>query len=171
MTNTISASPQTLADSLPQLTKHGPIYRHNALFHPLSLQHPSQLPPSLAKRRTKADRCLLLELDHTHSNSKRRSSHKAMGKRIFFLLSGHQHMPKTGPLSPYELVSAFGQKVSPKLKNRLPSFREGFPYWGQDASHTDPPMQIEDHLDGGTFNEKRDTRVHLPGVWSLLRGL
>lgn len=168
MTTTISASPQTLADSAKQLTHHGSIYRHRGLSHRVAFPNPTQLQPSLAKRRTKADHRLLSELDRTHSNSKRHFSHKAMGKRMFFLLSGRHHMEKLGPSSSYETVSTLEEKVSPKLNKQLPSFRDGFPHWCQDASHINA-IQTEDDLNR-TSSGQGDLRVRLPSISALLQG-
>ena len=99
MTTTISASPQTMVDSATQLTKHDPMYSQHSLFNPVGLPDPAHLQPSLAKRRTKADRRLLFELGRTKKTSTRRSSHKAMGKRMFFRLSGRHHMQTSVPPS------------------------------------------------------------------------
>ena len=54
--------------------------------------------------------------------SKRRSSQKAMAKRMFFLLSQRHYMQKLA--SPYEIVLQLDKKSSPQY--RLPSFLDGF---------------------------------------------
>lgn len=137
MTTTISVSPQTLVDSAPQLTKHDPIYTQHGLFNRVALPDPTHFQPSLIKRRTKADQRLLFELGRTKNTSKRRSSHKAMGRRMYFLLSGRHHMQKLVSSS-YENALQLDKKVSLVSKCRLPSFRDGFSVWVQNASHMNP---------------------------------
>ena len=66
--------------------------------------------------------------------SKRRSSHKAMAKRMFFLLSQHHHMQKSASPS-YEIVLQVDKKSSPQY--RLPSFLDGFSNLVQDTGHLD----------------------------------
>ena len=165
MTTTISASPQTLADPAPQLTHHDPIYTHRGLFNRVALPNPASLPPSLAKRRTKADRCMLSELGRTRNISIRHSSHKAMRKRIFFLLSGRHHMQKLLSLS-YERVLQLDKRASLVSQYRLPSFRDGFSPWIQDSGHMDSLQSEITADDVSSGREKAGSR--LPTILTLL---
>ena len=132
MTTTISTSPQTLTDSAPQLIHDGPLCAYLGVFRRTALPDPTRLQPSLAKRRTRADRHLLSELGRAMNISKRRSSHKAMAKRMFFLLSRHHYMQKL--MSPsYEIVLQLDKKSSPQY--RLPSFLDGFSDSVRDTGH------------------------------------
>ncbi|KAF6230373.1 hypothetical protein HO133_004715 [Letharia lupina] len=166
MATPTSASPQTLADSAPQRTQHNSIYTPRGLFNQVTLPNPSHLQPSLAKRRTKADQRLLSEFGLSKNTPMRRSSHNAMGKRMFFLLSGHHHMQKVVPPS-YEHALQLDKKALLVSQYRLPSFREGFSDWIQDTSLMDP-MQSEitvDRLSRGQEN----SGLHLPSIVTLLK--
>ena len=166
MTTTISPPPQTSADWAPQLTLHGPIYAHHGLFDRVALPDPKNLQPSLAKRRIKADRRLLFELDRTKKASKRRSSHKAMGKRIFFLLSERHYMQKAVSLF-YENVLQLDKTASLVSQYRLPSFRDGFSHWVEDISHMEP-MQSEIALDRVCWWQE-SAGLELPSISTVLK--
>ena len=66
--------------------------------------------------------------------AKRRSSHKAMAKRMFFLLSQRHYMQKVASPS-YEIALQLDEKSSPQY--RLPSFLDGFSDSVQDIGHLD----------------------------------
>lgn len=169
MTTTISSTPQTLADSAPQLTQHGPIYAHHSPFNRVPLPDPSHLRPTHAKRRIKADRHLLFELDRTKNASKRRSSHRAMGKRMFFLLSERHYMQKVVPLL-YGKVLHLDQKASLVSQYRLPAFRDGFSHWVEDTTQM-KPMQSQIALDSVSWWQE-NAGLQLPSISTLLkRGL
>lgn len=165
MTTTISASPQTMVDSATQLTKHDPMYSQHSLFNPVGLPDPAHLQPSLAKRRTKADRRLLFELGRTKKTSTRRSSHKAMGKRMFFRLSGRHHMQTSVPPS-HEDIIRLDKKVSLVSQCRLPSFRDGFSVWIQDTRHLNP-IEGEIAISQGSGWEE-NAGLRLPSIQILL---
>ena len=134
MTDTLSPSPQTLTDSAPQLIHDGSLYTYLGAFCRTALPDPTHLQPSLAKRRSRADRHLLSELGHTMNISKRRSSHKAMAKRMYFLLSQRHYLQKAS--SPfYEIVLQLDKKSSAQY--RLPSFLDGFSDSIQDTGDLD----------------------------------
>lgn len=169
MTTIIPSTPQTSADSAPQLTQHGPTYAHHGLFNPSALPDPTHLQPTHAKRRIKADRRLLFELDRTRNASKRRSSQKAMGKRMFFLLSERHCMQKVVPLF-YGTVLQLDRKASLVSQYRLPAFRDGFSHWVEDTSHL-RPMQSQIALDSVSWWQEKAGR-QLPSISMLLkRGL
>lgn len=155
-----------MADLATQLTQHGAIYTSYGLFNRVSLPDPTHLQTSIAKRRTKADRRLLFELGRTKRTSTRRSSHKAMGKRVFFLLSGRHHM-QDSLLPSYENVLQLDKEASILPQYRLPSFREGFSEWAQDVSHMNP-MQSEIALDKvSSWQESAGSQF--PGILTLLK--
>lgn len=167
MTTTISASPQTLADSASQLSHHDPLHTHRRVFDRKTLPDPTKLQPSRAKRRTRADRRLLSELGRAENVSTRRSSLKAMAKRIFFLLSERHHMQKPVPPS-CEVVLQFDNRSSSFVSHyRLPSFREGFSDWVQDTGRFDI-MQSEIAL-YRMARRKDNAGLHLPSVCTMLR--
>lgn len=95
----------------------------------------------------------------------RRSSHKAMGKRIFFLLSKHHHMQKLLPPS-YENVLLLNKKASLVSQYRLPSFRDGFSDWVQDTRQMNA-MQSELAQDR-VYNWLENVEMQLPGISTLL---
>lgn len=166
MATTISASPQTLADSAPQLTRHDHLYNHYGLCSRVSLPDPTHLQSSLAKRRSNADRRLLFELGRSKSILTRRSSHKAMGKRMFFILSGRHHIQKL--VSPsYERISQLDKKPSVVLQYRLPSFRDGFSDWALDSNHMKP---IQSEIPVDTVSDwQEDAGSQLPSIPTLLK--
>ena len=166
MTTTISSPPQTFANSAPQLTLRGPIYAHHGFFNRVALPDPTHLPPSLSKRRIKADRRLLFELDRTKKASKRRSSHKAMGKRMFFLLSERHYMQRAVSLF-YENVLQLDKKASLVSQYHLPSFRDGFSHWVENTSHAEP-MQPEIPLDK-VLRWQESAGLQLPSISTVLK--
>ena len=134
MTTTIATSPQTLTDSASQLIHDGPLYAYLGMFCQTALPDPTCLQPSLAKRRTRADRHLLSELGRTVNIFKRRSSRKAMAKRMFFLLSQRHYMQKVASPS-YEIALQLDRESTPRY--RLPSFLDGFSDSVQGSGHLD----------------------------------
>ena len=166
MTTTIPASPQTLADSAPQLLHHDPLHTYRAELNRMALPDPTKIQPSLAKRRSRVDRRLLFELDRTKNISKRRSSHRAMGKRIFFLLSGRHHMQKMMPPS-HEIVLGLDTKSSSLVSpHRLPSFRDGFSDWVQGTGHLDT---IRSKIALETVSRRQEnTGLQLPSIYTTL---
>ena len=164
MTTTISASPQTLTDSAPQLIHDGPLCAYLGAFCRTALPDPTCLQPSLAKRRSRADRHLLSELGRTMNISKRRSSHKAMAKRMFFLLSQHHYMQKSASPS-YEIVLQLDQKSSPQY--RLPSFLDGFSDSVQDTGHLDS-MHSQTALKGVSRRQEK-AELRLPSTCTIPR--
>ena len=156
-----------MADSAPQLNQQGPKYTAHRLSNRVVLPDPTHLREPVAKRRTKADRRLLFELGRTKGTSTRRSSHKAMGKRMFFLLSGRHNMQNSVP-PPYENVLQLDEKALLLSDYRLPSFREGFSEWVQDISHMNP-MQIEIALDK-VSSWRENVGCQLPSIVTLLKG-
>ena len=167
MTTTISASPQTLADSASQLFYRNSLDTHSGVFDRMALPDPTNLQPSLVKRRTRADRRLLSELGRTKNISKRRSSHKAMAKRMFFVLSGRHNMQKLVPPS-YEVVLQLDEEPSSiVVQYRLPSFRDGFSDWVRDASLSD---SIQSKIALNRMPRRKDNaRLQLPSVFAILR--
>ena len=168
MTTTPSAFPRTPADSAQHITQKAPSYINGDISNRATLPTPVHLDPPLAKRRTKADRRLLLELGRMRKPSRRRSSHKEMGKRMFFLLSGNHHMQKIMPPtyeSPLE-IDAMHEKGPLVSQYRLPSFEEGFSEWIQDTSHM-KPIQSEVIVEGSS-GELDGTVLRLPSIETLL---
>ena len=164
MTTTISASPQTLTNSVPQLTHDRPLYAYLGILCRTTLPDPTHLQPSFVKRRTRADRHLISELGRTMNISKRRSSHKAMAKRMFFLLSKRHYMQKLASPS-YEIVLQLDEKPSPQY--RLPSFLDGFSDSVQEPGHL-RPMHLQTALMGvPTRQEKAGLR--LPSIYTIPR--
>lgn len=109
---------------------------------------------------------MLSELGRARNTSIRRSSHKAMGKRIFYLLSGRHHMQKLVAL-PYERVLQLDKSASLVSHHRLPSFRDGFSPWIQDSGHIDS-LQSEiavDEISSGQEN----AGLQLPTILTLLK--
>lgn len=166
MTTTISASPRTLADSAPQLIQHDRIHTQRGSISRATLPDPAHLQPSLAKRRIKADRHLLSGLGRMRNTSTRRSSSKAIGKRMFFLLSGRHHMRKVVSLS-YEHVPQLDKKASLVSQYRLPSFRDGFPDWIQDTNQMNS-MQSKIALER-VSNWQENAGMQLPSILTLLK--
>lgn len=166
MTTTIRASPQTLADSAPQLLHHDPLHTYHAEFNQMALPDPTKIQPSLAKRRSRADRRLLFELGRTKNISKRRSSHRAMGKWIFFLLSGRHHRQDLMPPS-HEIVLRLDTKSSSLVSPcRLPSFREGFSDWVQDNGQLG---SIRSKIALNTVSKRQEnTGLQLPSIVTTL---
>ena len=66
--------------------------------------------------------------------SKRRSSQKAMAKRMFFLLSQRHYMQKVATPS-YEIALQLHGRSPPQY--RLPSFLDGFSDSVQESGHLD----------------------------------
>ena len=167
MTSTTSSSPQTLADLAPQLAQHDPLYTCSSLLNGTALPDPTRLRPSLAKRRTRADRRLLSELGRIKTMSMRRSSHKAMAKRIFFLFSGpRRRMRKLVPPS-YEIVLRLDKRSAPLSQYRLPSFRDGFMERGQDSGVMNPTMPPTALPVTNTPEWQENAVAQLPSIFTL----
>ena len=166
MTPTTSSSPQTLADSAPQPAQHDPLYTCRSLLNGKALPDPTRLRPSFAKRRTRADRRLLSELGRMKTIPMRRSSHKAMAKRIFFLFSGRRRrMRKLVPPS-FEIVVQLDKRSALLSQYRLPSFRDGFTERGRDTwsmNPTTPPAFPVANAPGWQEN----AMSQLPSIFTL----
>ena len=161
----MSASPETLGDSAPQLTQCHNLYNYQGSFNQTALPDPTHLRAPTARRRTKTDRRLLSELGRTKNIPMRRSSHKAMGKRMFFLLSGRHRMQKQ-LLPSHENFLRLDKRSFAVSQCCLPSFRDGFSDWVQDTRPTDP-MQLEvDVSEASRWQES--ARLGLPSVLKTL---
>ena len=165
MTPTVSSSSQTLADSAPQLAQHDHLCACSSSFNGTALPDPTHLRPSPAKGRSRADRRLLSELGRVKTRSTRRSSHKAMAKRMFFLLSGRRRMRKLVPPS-YELVLLLSTRSTLLSRYPLPSFRDAFTEWVPDTEALNPtPLALPVNGFAG-WQEKAVSQ--LPSVFTLL---
>ena len=170
-----SASPQTLADSKPQLIiHHDPLlHTYRGLFNGgIALPDPANLQPSpTTKRRTRADRRLLSELGRTANPSKRRSTHKAIAKRVFFLLSGRRRLQKSMMPPSYEaVVLQLDKKPSSSRYYRLPSFRDGFfSHPGHNKDLHSKQVALLSRIPGPS-RRQGNPGLQLPSVDTLLSG-
>ena len=96
--------------------------------------------------------------------SKRRSSHKAMAKRMYFLLSQRHYMQKVASPS-YEIVLQLDKKSSAQY--HLPSFLDGFSDAVQDTGNLD--SMYSQTTPKGVSRRQEKAGLRLPSVCTIPR--